>query len=617
MTEENHQNIPFKAETRQLLQILIHSLYAEREVFLRELISNASDALTRLEFLMLTEKNILEPEAEPNIRIKLDKEKRTLTISDNGIGMSRTEIVDNLGTIAHSGVKQFLSAVQESNSSLPDIIGQFGVGFYSAFMVADHIDVHSHGFSPEHQAVLWQSDGNETYTLGDSDKANRGTDIILHLNDTADEFLEEQRIRTIIKKHSDFIPFPIFLNDGEEPVNRRTALWRQSPMSTEDKEYEDFYRQYTLDFYEPITHLHMVIDAPVQLYALLYLPEHPERQMFSPRQQEGLELYARKVLIQEYNVDLLPRAFRFLQGVVDSEDIPLNVSRETIQSSRVMRQIQKLLSGRLVSHLQGMAEKEPEKFKKVWQTYGNFIKEGVATDEDNHEQLQSLLSFRSLHHPDDFLQLSTYIAEMKEGQEKIYYLLGDDEHSIKNSPHLELIEADGFDVLFMTDDIDPFVLLRLKEFEGKPLVNIANEGRENQPDNDGEKKDEARETDQVNPLVDFIRDVLADKVIDVKVTTRLTRSPARLVDPEGSMTQEMQRVYEMLDREYERTGKILEINPGHPLMKKLSEQDRNDPLAHMIIRQVYEDCLLQEGLHPDPVSMIDRIQKIMEALMDK
>ena len=614
--QEQPQQFNFKAETQQLLQILIHSLYAERDVFLRELLSNASDALTRVKFSMLTEKDVLDADVELKVNIKIDKDAKTITLADTGVGMTRDEIVENLGTIAHSGVKQFMNAVKESNTNLADIIGQFGVGFYSAFMVADHIDVVSRSYQADSTAVLWRSDGKDAYELLEAEKKTRGTEITLHLNENAEEFLDEYRIRSIIKKHSDFVPFPIYLNDETEPVNRQTALWRQTPMSIEDKEYNDFYRQYTLDFEEPLAKLHVTVDAPVQLYALLYIPTRPDRAMFSPRQQEGLELYARKVLIQEYNTDLLPRAFRFVQGVVDSEDIPLNVSRETIQSTRVMRQIQKVLSGRVISLLEQMAEKEPEKFDKFWKTYGVFLKEGVATEEEPNEALQSLLSYRSLHYPEAWISLKQYVAEMPEGQEKIYYLLGEDEHSIKNSPHLELIESEGHDVLFMTDQVDPFVLLRLQEFKGKALANIANEGRQAETnEKDQEKPDETQPQDENNVIQRF-KNILGDKVSDVRATDRLSRSPSRLVDAEGGMAQELQRVYEMLDREYEKSGKILELNLQHSLLQKLGSIDENDPRNSLIIEQIYEDALLQEGLHPDPVSMIERIQRIMETSLE-
>lgn len=610
------QTIQFKAETQQLLQILIHSLYAEREVFLRELISNASDALTRLKFIMLTDHDVLEPEAELAIRIQVDKDTNQLTISDSGIGMNEDEIIENLGTIAHSGVKSFVEAFAEGNQELSDLIGQFGVGFYSAFMAADEIEVTSHSYRPGDTGIIWRSKGADTYTIEENGRESRGTSITLHLNEQSKEFLEEYRLREIIKKHSNFIPYPIYIGEDEAPANQQTALWRQTPSSIESDQYHDYYRQYTLDFEEPLTHLHLVVDAPVQLFSLLYVPKRPERQMFSLRKQDGLELFARKVLIQEYNLDLLPQCFRFIQGVVDSEDIPLNVSRETIQSTRVMRSIKKILTSRLISHLERMQKNEADTYQDFWKTYGLFIKEGIATDDENYESLLDLLWFRTNQHPNEWITLAQYFEEMKDGQEKIYYLMGEDETSVKNSPHLELLEKLGYDVLFMTDPVDSFMLMRLHEYKEKQLANIASEKFDDRtadetPTEDEEQEKETTSKKDSNQLVKRFIKALGDDVENVRVTDRLSKSPARIIDAEGSLPQEIQRVYEMLNQEFEKPKKILEINPNHPLLRKLSELDQKDPLSKLIIKQIYEDALLIEGQHPDPTSMIERIQEIM------
>lgn len=608
------QTYTFKTETQQLLQILIHSLYAEREVFLRELISNASDAITRLKYIQLTEKNIRDGEVEPSISITVDKDTKTITIQDNGIGMTADEIVENLGTIGHSGIKTFLEAVKESNANINDVIGQFGVGFYSAFMVADKITIDSLSYDLEATPVQWQSDGISEYTIGDSEKSNRGTTITLHLNENSDEFLDEYRLRGIIRKHSNYIPYPIFVGEPPEeglptPVNELTAIWRSNPQEVEEEHYNDFYRQFTLDFEEPITHLHLNIDAPVQLYALMYVPSHAERQMFSPRQQEGLELFARKVLIQEYTHDLLPRCFRWMHGVVDSEDIPLNVSRETVQSSRTIQQIKKVVTGRLISHLSDLQKNEPDQYAKFWKAYGMFVKEGVATDEQNSEKLQPLLVFHTTKHPDEWITLQQYVDEMPEGQEKLYYLLGEDESSLRNSPHLELVEQQDVDVLLFSSEVDPFMLMRLKSFAEKDLANLALEGQH--PEKAAE---EDKEVDQIETqtLVGRFKKVLGEKVSDIRTTDRLTRSPARLVNAEGAMTPEMQRVYELLKQEHEETAKVLEINPNHPLVEGMINLPEGEPKFDLLVNQLFENTLLLEGLHPDPASMIERIQQIMQ-----
>ena len=604
------QKHTFKAETQQLLQILIHSLYAQREVFLRELISNAADAITRLNYEQLTRSEVRDSDQDPGIWLTVDKDANTLTIKDNGIGMTSEEINENLGTIGHSGIKAFLEAVNKSGANLQDVIGQFGVGFYSAFMVADEIIIDSCSYLPEAEAVNWRSDGVADYEMGPSEKTSRGTEIVLHLNEQSEEFLDEHRLRTIIKKHSNFIPYPIYVGEGEEPVNEQTALWRKPVQEVEPEQYADFYRQFTLDFQEPLTHLHLNIDAPVQMYALLYVPQQPERSMFSPRQVEGLELFARKVLIQEYTLDLLPRAFRFMQGIIDSEDIPLNVSRETIQSSRLIRQIKMVVTGRLISHLEEIQTKEPEKYAQFWKAFGQFIKEGIASDEENYEKLEPLLVFHSIKHPHEWISLQQYIDEMQEGQEKIYFLLGEDESSLRSSPHLEVVEAQEVDVLLMDHPVDPFMLLRMKTFNEKPLSNLALESQaqtkpQKNPDN----------PEQYIIPHDAIRtrfkEALEGKVADVRITDHLTRSPARLVTAEGAMSPEMQRVYEYINREHETNPMVLEINPDHALIKSLESLDEGDERFTLIATQIYENLLLLEGSHPDPATMVERIQQLM------
>jgi molecular chaperone HtpG len=604
------QKHTFKAETQQLLQILIHSLYAQREVFLRELISNAADAITRFNYEQLTRSDVRDSDQDPGIWLTVDKEAKTLTIKDNGIGMTSEEINENLGTIGHSGIKAFLEAVNKSGANLQDVIGQFGVGFYSAFMVASEIVIDSCSYLPDAEPVNWRSDGVADYEMGPSEKASRGTEIVLHLNEQSEEFLDEHRLRTIIKKHSNFIPYPIYVGEGEEPVNEQTALWRKPVQEVEPEQYDDFYRQFTLDFQEPLTHLHLNIDAPVQMYALLYVPQQPERSMFSPRQVEGLELFARKVLIQEYTLDLLPRAFRFVQGIIDSEDIPLNVSRETIQSSRLIRQIKKVVTGRLISHLEEMQSKEPEKYAQFWKAFGQFIKEGIASDEENYEKLEPLLVFHSIKHPDEWISLQRYIDEMQEGQEKIYFLLGEDESSLRSSPHLEVVEAQDVDVLLMDHPVDPFMLLRMKTFNEKPLSNLALESQaQTKPQQNPDNPDE-----YIIPH-DAIRtrfkQALENKVVDVRITDHLTRSPARLVTAEGAMSPEMQRVYEYINREHQTNPMVLEINLEHPLIKSLENLDEGDERFALIATQIYENLLLLEGSHPDPASMVERIQQLM------
>lgn len=609
--------MPFKAETRQLLDILIHSLYSDRDIFLRELISNSSDALTRMDFEMLTNRDVLDPEAELAIRITADEETNTLTISDTGIGMTAEEMQENLGTIAHSGARVFVNAAQESKHRLNEVIGQFGVGFYSVFMVADSVQVVSRSFRQGAQAAKWTCTGADYFTIEPVERSERGTSVIVHLKEDVKEYLQESRVREIIHKHSDFVAFPIYIGDDQEQANRRTALWRQTPKSIEKKEYDDFYRQLTLDFSPPMTNSHMVVDAPVQMYALLYIPEKAERGLFSLRREDGLKLYSRKVLIQEYSKDLLPEYFRFIQGVVDSEDLPLNVSRESYQSNRVIAQLKKLVTSKIMDMLKKMATDDPEAYKRFWVEFGRYIKEGIATEQENPDSLYQYLRFHSTNKPDEWTSLDEYIGRTKPEQKDIYYLLGDDPRSITNSPHLEALQKRGFEVLLLTDPLDSFVLVRLKQYNDHPLVNIATADLKMPSDSEEEKEEEKPHIPHENwgTLIDRFKQQLGDEVEDVRMTDRLTDSPARLVDPEGATQQEMQRVYRMLKEDFIPPKKILELNPGHPILIKLNDLDKDDNLSSIVIHQIYENALLIEGLHPNPANMIDRIESLIESAL--
>ncbi len=617
-----NQPVAFKAETRQLLNILIHSLYTEREVFLRELISNASDALTRIKYEMLTNHDVLDPAAELGIWITSDPEKKILTIRDSGIGMTAEELVENLGTIAHSGAKAFLEAAEQSpgESKLSDIIGQFGVGFYSAFMVADSIRVVSRSYHKETPVTAWVSNGNDTYNLEPAEKEGRGTEIIIQLKEDAAEFSQDYRLRQIIKKHSDYIPFPIYLGEKMEQANQQSALWRQQPRQVEAKNYEEFYKQMTLDTEAPLAQAHMAIDAPVQMFALLFIPASPERNVFAFRKQDGLKLYARSVLIQEYCVDLMPEYFRFIQGVVDSEDLPLNVSRESVQSNKVMAQLKKLVTAKIIDTLKSTGKDNPETYDKFWKTYGRAIKEGIASDAENSDTLIPLVRFHSVNQSQKWLSLEEYVLAMKPGQKKIYYILGDDERSILHSPHLEAFRQDEYDVLLMTDPMDSFMLLRLHNFQDFEMANAASEmpetPKKEEDTSQPEKKEETLPSEEVQVVIDRFKAQLGERVSEVKTTDRLVSSPARLVDPQGTMNPELQRVYRLLNKDYEVPQKVIEINPRHPIIQRLSALASDSGLNELIIEQVYEDALLIEGLHPDPASMIERIQKLMEKALD-
>ncbi len=641
--------IPFKAETRQLLDILIHSLYTEHEIFLRELISNASDALTRMDFELLTNRDVLDPETELAIHIIPDKDEGTLTIEDSGVGMTAEEMVSNLGTIAHSGAREFIAAAKDrsqepetdSKRSLSDLIGQFGVGFYSAFMVADWIRVTSRSYRLEAEAATWLSTGADTYTVEPAERPQRGTTITLKLKDDSLEFLEPYRLREIVRRHSDFIPFPIFIHEPPAPepppseavldeegkpaepakkpaepkqANRQTAIWRQQPREVEKQAYDDFYQQFTYDFEPPLLHAHMVVDAPVQMYALLYIPAHGERGFYAGRRQEGLKLYARKVLIQESNKDLLPEYLSFVQGVVDSEDIPLNVSRESVQANRLMTNIKKLLTGKVLDALQKLSEDDADKYAEFWVTYGRFLKHGTSVETREPEKIYPLLRFRTLQKPESWTSLEGYIEGLKEGQNDIYYILGEDEHSVIYSPHLDVVRKLGYDVLMLTEPVDAFMLMQFKKYKEHPLTNVATANLELPAETEptGQAETPAVPEADRSALSERFKAQLGDKVNEVRMTQRLADSPARLVDPKGVLAGEFQRVYRYLDKDYKVPTKDLELNPRHPILAKLAALPPDDARGTLIIEQVFEDALLIEGLHPDPAGMIARIQKIME-----
>ena len=611
----------YKAETRQLLNILIHSLYTDRDIFLRELISNASDALARLSFETLTNREILDPDAELTIHLKMDKDANTLTISDSGIGMTAEELIENLGTIAHSGARAFVETVKMQSRNIADVIGQFGVGFYSAFMVADWIKVVSRSYHPESPAVVWFSDGSDQYSVENAEKETRGTDVIIKLKDDAQEYLEESRLREIIKRHSDFVAYPIFFNDQSEQVNRQTAIWRQQPREVSTEEYEDFYRQLTLDFNPPLQTAHMTVDAPVQMYALLYIPSSPEKNVFSLRKEDGLQLYSRKILIQEYCRDLLPEYFGFVTGLVDSEDLPLNVSRESVQTNRIMVNLKKIVTKKVFETIEEIDEKDQDKYADFWEVYSNHIKQGVAIDDENHERLYPLLRFKTNRDVENWTSLDEYVTRMNPDQEAIYYIMGDDEKSVIYSPHLDIVRDLNYEVLLMTDQIDAFMMVKLKAYGDHDLINIATADIPLPEKPEGEQssgEDTQEPEDDFSALIDQIKNILGDLVIDVRTTNRLSDSPVRLVEPEGAPNLEMQRVYRLLDREYEVPKKVLEINPKHEIFQQLEAGTVDEKLTNLVIQQLYNNALLVEGLHPEPASMVSQIQELIEySLRDK
>ncbi|HEU4746794.1 MAG TPA: molecular chaperone HtpG, partial [Anaerolineales bacterium] len=472
-TRDDAQSFHFKAETKQLLNILIHSLYKDREVFLRELLSNASDALNRLRFEMVTNPDVLDPAAELAIRIKVDKDGRMLTIQDTGIGMTKDEVIENLGTIAQSGARKFLEATKDKSADLTQVIGQFGVGFYSVFMVAEWVRVTSRSYRPRAKAVSWYATGEEDYQVSPADMTERGTKVEIKLKEDAAEFADEYRIKNIIHKHSEYVGFPIYVGEEKQPVNKQTSLWRMSKQSVTDEQHRDFYKQLTLDFEDPLLHAHIITDAPVQLYALLYVPGKSDRGIFALRREDGLKLYSRNILIDEYNKDLLPEHLRFVQGVVDSEDLPLNVSRETVQATGLMVRLKKVITGQIMKELENLAKNNPEKYETFWKEFGAYLKQGVASSPVEGESIHPLLRFKTSTHPDTWSSLEDYVGRMKPEQKEIYFIVGEDPKSVLRSPHLDYFQGQGTEVLLLTEPMDSFMLMGLRKYKDFELKNVA------------------------------------------------------------------------------------------------------------------------------------------------
>ena len=644
------ETLEYRTEVKQLLDILAHSLYTDREIFLRELISNASDALNRIQFEMLTNTDVLDSDAKLGIWIEVDAAAKTLALRDTGIGMNRDELIDNLGTIAHSGAKAFIQEAQEEKRSLEEIIGQFGVGFYSVFMVANEVAVTSRSYRPDDSAWTWRSHGDSSYSLEPADKESRGTEILIHLKDDALEFASAWRLEQIVKKHSDYVSFPIFVIDGApvsddqageqaaaetgateavteaapEPVNRQTAIWRQSPSSVQADEYDDFYKQLTFDFEKPLVHIHMVADMPVNMRSILYVPAKRERSGLNPRTDHGLRLYSRKVLIQEQNKELLPDYLRFVDGVVDSEDLPLNVSREMVQSNPVMRQLRKALTNRLLKEIKTLADKEPARYATFWTEFGVFLKEGIAVDPQSKDALVDLLRFHSSKTVGEngWTALQAYVENMAADQSEIYYVLGEDLKSVARSPHLDYFRANDIEVLYLVDPIDGFMISMLREYNEKTLRNIDDAGLDLPTrEQDAATADTAEtplDDEHLAAVITRMKQALGAQVTDVRASKQLVDSPCRLVSPEDSFDRDLQRLRRMMEEDYEQPTKILEINRRHPLITNLSRLvaiEPDDKLIDATALQLFANAQLLDGVHPNPADMVERMQLLMTAAL--
>jgi molecular chaperone HtpG len=612
----------FKAEVKQLLDILVHSLYTSREIFLRELISNTSDALDKLRFETTRNTEIENSDLPLEIRVDFDEKKNTLTISDTGVGMTKDELVKNIGTIAKSGSAEFLKNITENKEDVNNIIGKFGVGFYSVFMVAKEVVIKSKSFKPGEPATLWKSDGTGSFVIEElTEPIKRGTIIEIHLKDDAKEFAEKFRLESAIKLHSNFISFPIFV--GKDKINTVAAIWREPRTSIKKEQYVEFYKFLTYDTDEPMYTIHKSVDAPIQFNALMFIPKKSDEFFWMDRENYGLDLYVRRVLIQRKNKDLLPEYLSFVKGVVDSEDLPLNISRETLQENSIFSKISSSVTNHVLSYLLEKAKNAPEEYIQFWKEHGKVFKLGYM-DFTNLEKYQELLRFNSSEckEKDELISLADYVARMKEDQKEIYFAVGGSREAINLDPHLEIFIKKGLEVLYLFDPVDEIVVNSVRKYKEHDFVSVDTadlkklEGLKDSSE-EKEKTEELSSDDKKHffSLLSKMKSILAGKVEDVKESHRLSDSASCLVSADDSMTASMHRLMKMANRDMGQQKKILEINPDHKMTRNLLEifkADSNDEYIVNVSEQLYESALLLEGALEDPHNLVRRINELLE-----
>ena len=631
-TKETHG---FQAEVKQLLQLMIHSLYSNKEIFLRELISNASDAADKLRFEALTDKALFETDAELKISVAFDPKARTVTISDNGIGMSRDEVIANIGTIAKSGTREFLNNLTGDQAKDANLIGQFGVGFYSAFVVADKVTVITRrAAQPAGSGVRWESDGGGEYTLQAFDKESRGTEVTLHLREGEDDLANGNRLRTIVRKYSDHITLPILMKEEEwdkdnsvyrttgkdETVNQASALWARSKSDITEEQYHEFYKHVAHDFEAPLSYSHNKVEGRKEFTQLLYIPARAPFDLWDREHRRGIKLYVRRVFIMDDAEQLLPVYLRFVRGVIDSADLPLNVSREILQESKDIEAMRSANVKRVLSMIEDLAENHKDKFATFWKEFGKVIKEGVVEDHANRERIAKIMRFASTHTDTDAqdVSLADYIARMKPEQEKIYFVTAETFASAKNSPHLEVFRKKGVEVLLMADRLDEWVMQHLTEFEGKAMQSVAKGRLElGKLEDEAEKKAQEKEESDSKPLLERIKKALGEGVKEVRVTLRLTDSPACLVADEHDMGANFQRMLKAAGQNMPAAKPILEINPHHALVQRLKDEADEDRFADLA-KVLFDQSLLAEGGQlEDPAGFVKRLNALMLALGTK
>ncbi|TBL72558.1 molecular chaperone HtpG [Obesumbacterium proteus] len=614
----------FQSEVKQLLHLMIHSLYSNKEIFLRELISNASDAADKLRFRALSSPELYEGDGNLHVRISADKENRTLTLSDNGIGMTRDEVIDNLGTIAKSGTKAFLESIGSDQAKDSQLIGQFGVGFYSAFIVADKVTVRTRSAGANaDQAVFWESEGEGDYTIADIEKVERGTEITLHLREGEDEFLDDWRLRNIISKYSDHIALPVEIlttegEDGEqkwEKINKAQALWTRTKSEVTDEEYKEFYKHIAHDFTDPVTWSHNRVEGKQEYTSLLYIPAQAPWDLFNRDHKHGLKLYVQRVFIMDDAEQFMPNYLRFVRGLIDSNDLPLNVSREILQDSRVTQSLRAALTKRVLQMLDKLAKDDAEKYQKFWQQFGLVLKEGPAEDGSNAEAIAKLLRFASTHN-DSAVQnvsLTDYISRMVEGQEKIYYITADSYAAAKSSPHLELLRKKGIEVLLLSDRIDEWMMSYLTEFDGKPFQSVSKKDESLDKLADEETSEQKEAEKALEPFVERVKGLLGDRVKDVRLTHRLTETPAVVTTDADEMTTQMAKLFAAAGQDAPEIKYIFELNPDHALVKRAADEQDEARFGEWIELLLDQSLLAERGSLEDPNQFIKRVNDLLLA----
>ncbi|MDX9790441.1 MAG: molecular chaperone HtpG [Candidatus Kapabacteria bacterium] len=605
------QEFEFKAEMKQLLHLIIHSLYTHPEVFLRELVSNASDAMNKVRVKKLTDAEIISPDAELRININVNKETKTFTIEDFGIGMTHEELVNQLGVVASSGTLNFLKELKESGKPLDaNLIGQFGVGFYSVFMVTDEVAVETRSAEPFSKSWKWTSGGESTYNITEGERDTRGTKITFKLKENYHDFAEDWKIKSILTKYSNFVEFPIYVNG--EKANQVQALWHKKKEEVKDDELVEFYKFVSNDYQEPLGHLHLNIEGNVNFKALLFVPQVAPPTLFRDFNEKSVQLYSNKIFIQENAVDLLPEYLRFIRGVVDTEDLPLNVSREVTQNSPVMTKIRNIISSRILSLLEEWADKDKVKYNKFFNEFGALFKTGLNSDFSNKDKITELLRFESSEYTSDELRsLNAYVAAMKPEQKEIYFAAGNSREQLEKNPNLEYFKKNHIEVLYFLDPVDLFIMPYLFEYDGKKIVSIEKAELE---DNKIEQNDESLGKDAAKSLIDEFKRILGDRVEDVTISKRLVDSPASVVVGKEGIDPQMEKMMKLMDKEFKASKRILEINPNHKLIQNLSNlfiSGSQPELFSQSILQIYEGAMLIDGNLNNPNDFVSRMNELL------